>query len=62
MNGKERYFIYSATKPITCTAALQLYEKGAFQLEDNLSLYMPEFREMYVSGSEGLVKQSVRLR
>ena len=28
MNGEERYNIYSCSKPITCVAALQLYEKG----------------------------------
>ena len=28
LKGDELYFLYSATKPITCTAALQLYEKG----------------------------------
>lgn len=32
----ERYNVYSATKMITCTAALQLWEKGAFSLEDPL--------------------------
>ena len=48
MNGKERYNIYSASKPITCVAALQLYEKGLFKLEDKLSLYMPEFENMYI--------------
>ena len=37
MNGKEFYNIYSCSKPITCVAALQLYEKGLFKLEDKLS-------------------------
>lgn len=54
MNGKERYNIYSCSKPITCTAALQLWEKGAFSLEDKLSDYMPEFEEMMVQTSDGL--------
>ena len=36
MNGQERFILYSATKPITCAAALQLYEKGAFLLTDPL--------------------------
>ena len=48
MNGKERYNIYSASEPITCVAALQLFEKGLFKLEDKLSLYMPEFENMYI--------------
>ena len=56
MNGKERYYMYSCSKVITCTAALQLWEKGMFSLEDMLSDYLPEFREMTVSTTEGLKK------
>jgi CubicO group peptidase (beta-lactamase class C family) len=40
--------IFSMTKPITGTALMQLYEKGAFQLDDPLSKYLPEFAEMKV--------------
>lgn len=54
MNGKERYNIYSCSKPITCTAALQLMEKGAFSLEDRLSCYMPEFTSMTVKAESGI--------
>lgn len=56
MNGKERYNIYSCSKPITCTAALQLWEKGLFSLEDKLSDYMPEFAEMMVKTEDGIKK------
>ncbi len=56
VRGNERYQIYSCTKPITCTAALQLYEKGCFQLEDELKKYMPEFAQMYVRTPEGIKK------
>lgn len=56
MNGKERYNIYSCSKPITCTAALQLWEKGLFSLEDKLSDYMPEFGEMTVKTANGIKK------
>ena len=56
MNGKERYNIYSCSKPITCTAALQLYEKGMFSLEDKLSDFMPEFSVMSVKTEKGTVK------
>lgn len=54
MTGTERYHIYSCSKPITCTAALQLYEQGLFRLEDHLSDYLPEFKTMYVQGPDGL--------
>ena len=56
MNGKELYNIYSCSKVITCTAALQLYERGMFNLDDKLSKYMPEFETMYVQTDEGLKK------
>ncbi|MBR4061202.1 MAG: beta-lactamase family protein [Lachnospiraceae bacterium] len=54
MNGQERYNIYSCSKPITCAAALQLYEKGLFQLDDKLSKYMQEFETMYVKAETGV--------
>lgn len=56
MDGKERYNIYSCSKVITCTAAMQLWEKGKFSLEDKLSVYMPEFSEMSVKTEEGIKK------
>jgi len=40
--------IYSMTKPITGVALMTLYEKGAFQLDDPLSKYAPEFANMKV--------------
>ncbi len=53
--GKELYNIYSCSKLITCTAALMLWEKGLFRLEDELSEYMPEFTEMTVNKDGKLV-------
>lgn len=52
MTGKESFFLYSASKPITCTAMLQLYEKGKFLLTDPVADYIPEFRNMQVRNSE----------
>lgn len=54
VKGDELYFLYSATKPITCTAALQLLEKGKIRLEDKLSDYIPEYKDMWVKTSEGV--------
>lgn len=42
------YNIYSATKIITCVAAMQLVERGALNLSDPLASYLPEFRDMRV--------------
>lgn len=40
--------IYSMTKPLTGTALMTLYETGAFQLDDPLTKYAPEFENMQV--------------
>ena len=48
--------IFSVSKVVTCTAALQLYERGAFLLDDPLSAYLPEFREMCVRESDGTLR------
>jgi CubicO group peptidase (beta-lactamase class C family) len=40
--------IFSMTKPITGTALMSLYEKGAFQLDDPLAKYLPEFANVKV--------------
>ena len=54
MDGTEKYNIYSCSKVITCTAALQLWEKGLFSLEDKLSDFMPEFAHMTVRTESGV--------
>lgn len=62
-NGKEKYSIYSCSKPITVTAAMQLWEKGLFSLEDELSRYMPEFETMTIRTADGIVpaKNPIRI-
>ena len=42
--------IYSMTKPITGTALMTLFEEGAFELDDPVSKYAPEFADMKVYG------------
>ena len=42
------YYLFSCSKPATCTAALQLLEKGKFLLHEPVSEYLPEFKDMYV--------------
>ena len=56
MQGKEKYHIYSCSKLFTCVAAMQLWEKGLFSLEDNLADYLPAFREMTVKTENGIEK------
>jgi len=56
IKGNEKYHVYSCSKLITCAAAMQLWEKGLFSLEDNLSDYMPAFKDMMVKTEDGLRK------
>jgi CubicO group peptidase (beta-lactamase class C family) len=42
------FFIQSMTKPIVSTAFMMLYEEGYFFLNDPISKYLPEFKEMKV--------------
>jgi CubicO group peptidase (beta-lactamase class C family) len=44
--------IFSMTKPITGVALMTLYEEGAFQLDDPVSQYAPEFENMRVYAGE----------
>lgn len=40
--------IFSMTKPVTGVALMTLFEKGAFQLDEPLAKYAPEFADMKV--------------
>lgn len=51
INGDELYIIFSMTKMLTCTAALQLFEQSRFSMDDKLSAYLPEFATMKVAAS-----------
>ena len=52
MSGDELYLIFSMSKMLTCTAALQLFEKGKYLMSDPLSKYLPEFEKMKISTDE----------
>lgn len=47
--GKNLYFIYSCSKPITCAAALTLLEQGKINLSDPVSDYLPSYKELTVA-------------
>ena len=49
VDGSELYHIYSATKVITMTAAMQLIQQGRMGLDDPVAGYLPEFEEMQVA-------------
>ncbi len=44
--------IYSMTKPVTAVAALQLYERGLFHLDDPVEAYIPALADMTVRIAE----------
>ena len=49
--------IYSMTKPIIGVALMTLYETGAFQLDDPVSRWIPEWKDLKVKdGNGGLVE------
>ena len=55
INGKERYNIYSCSKPITCTAAMQLAEQGKLSLSDPVYKFFPRFKDAMVTDGDTLV-------
>ncbi|AHH98464.1 serine hydrolase domain-containing protein [Kutzneria albida] len=48
VDGNTQWRIYSMTKPVTSVAAMTLYEQGAFDLNDPISRWLPEFADMRV--------------
>lgn len=48
VRGDERYFMYSCTKPMTCAAAMQLVERGLIELDAPVSIYLPEFKDVFL--------------
>ena len=53
--------IYSMTKPVTGVALMTLYEKGAFQLDDPLEKYAPEFANMKVFAGMDSITGEIKL-
>ena len=55
VSDRDLYWIHSATKVITCVAAVRLIEEGKLSLEDPVSRYLPEFAHLTVRTPEGPV-------
>lgn len=58
------YFLYSCSKPITVTAAMQQVEQGKMDLDDPVCRYLPEYAEAYYmrDGQPVPVGDTMRLR
>lgn len=48
LSSSTTYWLFSASKLITCTAVMQLVEKGAIHLDDPVSDYLPEYARLNV--------------
>lgn len=55
INGNELYLMFSATKLITMTAALQLVEEGKLDLDKPVSNYLPAYNELKVRKGDQVV-------
>ncbi|GIP16287.1 serine hydrolase [Paenibacillus montaniterrae] len=60
MDENSIHRLFSTTKIIVCTAALLLFERGHFLLNDRLDEYLPEFRDMEVAHTESNGHFSIR--
>ena len=49
------YWIFSSTKVATCTAAMQLIERGVISLDDPVSKYLPKYAHLTVKQEDGSV-------
>ncbi len=49
LDGTEQYWIFSATKVFTVTAAMQCVERGLFGLDDAVGRFLPAFKLMSVN-------------
>ena len=47
-NGKEKLFLYSATKPITAVLTMRLIEEGHFSLSTPVSELLPEYADAFL--------------
>jgi len=60
MTDRSLFRIYSMTKSITAVAVMMLQEEGRFRLDDPVSKYLPEFKNVSVATSEGGVRPPSR--
>jgi CubicO group peptidase (beta-lactamase class C family) len=52
--------IYSMTKPITSVAAMILYEQGLFHMNDPISKFIPDFKNVKVLARDGRLEDPKR--
>lgn len=64
LTASNTYYLYSATKLLTCTAVMQLVERGLIGLDTPVSDYLPEYGGMKVKDGSGVrpAKTAVTIR
>ena len=60
MSSNSIFRIYSMTKPIASVALMMLYEEALFNLTDEVSQYIPAFKDMKVWGVDETLETLVR--
>ena len=53
MTERSLFRIYSMSRPITAVAVMMLHEEGRFSLDDPVAKFIPEFKNVVVSGVQG---------
>lgn len=56
VSPRDTYWLYSASKLATCTAAMQLIEQGKLSLDAPVSRYLPEYAHLTVRDESGTVR------
>ena len=54
INQNTIFAIHSMSKTVTTVAMMILHERNLFELDDNLSKYLPEYENIQCKGSEGI--------
>lgn len=57
-SGRALYNIFSCSKPVTVAAALALYERGHFLLDDPLYDFIPAYRHVCVKAPDGSLAEA----
>ncbi len=60
MTDRSLFRIYSMTKPVTAAAVMMLLEEGRFHLDDPVSKYLPEFKDVKVASPDGSTRPPAR--
>ena len=59
-SSDDLYWLFSATKVVTCLAALTLVESGKIKLDDELSKYLPAFKNMKIKHKDGTLTDATK--